>query len=200
MASCTVQQRTALNGRFKTAPPSKRDRTCGQNTQAHQQKIRELQASARCRKNEAQNAATRRWTAPRTDVSRTAFGLPRSGPENLLLSGVLSATDTGKHRTTETAPDSAGLGVENCCCHAKSWPWGVVSLRARGTGYMRLRMGCFVGEGAAQGGVRWEASDARCFAFGKRGAECGEACKMVTMVAVKRKETGEVAVWGAMNH
>lgn len=64
---------------------------------------------------------------------------------------------------------------------------------------MRLRMGCFVGEGATQGGVRWEASDARCFAFGKRGAECGEACKMVTMVAVKRKETGEVAVWDAMN-
>ena len=43
-------------------------------------------------------------------------------------------------------------------------------------------------------------SDARCFAFGKRGAECGEACKMVTMVVVKRKETGEVAVWDAMNH
>jgi hypothetical protein len=36
--------------------------------------------------------------------------------------------------------------------------------------------------------------------LGNESAECGEACKMVTMVAVKRKETGEVAVWDAMHH
>lgn len=165
-----MQQRTALHGTVNAAPPSERDSNLwSKHARTSTKDKRAASISSVVAKRSTECSHPPLDGAPHR-CEPHAVRSASLAPENLLISGVLSATDTGKHRTTETAPGSAERRVENCCCHAKSWPWGVVSLRAMGTGYMRLRMGCSVGDGAAQGGVRWEASDARCFAFGKRGS------------------------------
>jgi hypothetical protein len=67
------------------------------------------------------------------------------------------------------------------------------------TGYLRLRMGSMLSERAATRAVRWEPCGLRCSA----SAECGEAGKLVTMVAMKRtraqcdKETGRCVFWAS---
>lgn len=118
--------------------------------------------------------------APHTDESRTPFGLSRSGPSQ---TGKSSPTaphqDPHYNRYRHTWHDRASArlsrdGVGKCCCHAKLLFWGEVSLRARRTGYMRLRMGSISSAQPVPRPVRWEPCSLRCSALGTRVPSVGK--------------------------